>query len=110
MKKVFIYCFIFLVRPACAQDLSLYEKHYFNAPELNLPYRYLRPSGNDSSYPLLIFLHGANAKGFDNDLQLQLGGYFFLRDSIRNNYPAYILFPQCPEIDLWAFFDNAPLP
>lgn len=91
-----------------AQDFSLYEKHYFNQPELNLPYRYLRPANFDSSkkYPLLIFLHGAYEKGFDNEMQLNIGGRFFLRDSIRKNYPAYILFPQCPAVDLWAYFET----
>jgi len=90
-----------------AQDFSLYEKHYFNAPELNMPYRYLRPENPDSSkkYPLVIFLHGAGHKGFDNELPLNIGGRFFLRDSIRKNYPAYVLFPQCHEKDLWAFFE-----
>jgi predicted peptidase len=89
-----------------AQDFSAYERRYFNAPELNLPYRYLRPDGFDSTkkYPLVIFLHGANDKGFDNESQLNVGGRFFLRDSIRKIYPAYILFPQCPSRDLWAYF------
>src|SRR3954468_5168296 len=80
------------------QDFSAYKKHYFNAPELNMPYRYLRPQNFDSTkqYPLVIFLHGAFEKGFDNESQLNIGGRFFLRDSIRKNYPAFILFPQCP--------------
>lgn len=91
-----------------AQDFSAYEKHYFNAPELNVPYRYLRPQNFDSTkkYPLIIFLHGAFQKGFDNETQLNIGGRFFLRDSIRKNYSAYILFPQCPEKDSWAYFET----
>lgn len=90
-----------------AQDFSAYEKHYFNAPELNMPYRYLRPLNFDSAkkYQLVIFLHGAFEKGSDNELQLNIGGDFFLRDSIRKNYPAYVLFPQCPQNDLWAWFE-----
>ena len=101
--------YYFIVTLLCnAQDFSLYEKHYFNQPELNFPYRYLRPANFDSSkkYPLLIFLHGAYEKGFDNETQLNIGGRFFLRDSIRKNYPAYILFPQCPTGDLWAYFET----
>jgi predicted peptidase len=110
MKRISFYIFIFFSFSASAQDLSLYERHYYNAPELNLPYRYLRPAGNDTIYPLVIFLHGAGSKGFDNEQPLEIGGRFFLRDSIRRNYPAYILFPQCPEIDLWAYFTNVPGP
>lgn len=95
-----------------AQDFSAYEGHYFNAPELNMPYRYLRPANFDSSkkYPLIIFLHGAKAKGFDNEAQLSIGGRFFLSDSIRSHYPSYILFPQCPERDLWAYFETGTNP
>ena len=72
-----------------------------------MPYRYLRPKDSNSlnKFPLVIFLHGANAKGFDNEAQLNEDGRFFLRDSIRENYPSYVLFPQCPERDLWAFFE-----
>jgi predicted peptidase len=94
---------------SAAQDFSLYEKHYYNAPELNLPYRLLRPAAYNFSrkYPLLIFLHGPYEKGFDNEAQLSIGGAFFLRDSIRKNYPAFVLFPQCPEIDTWAYFETA---
>lgn len=103
-----VYCILILFSTiASAQDFSIYEKHYYNAPELNLPFRLLRPINFDSSkkYPLLIFLHGAYEKGFDNEAQLNIGGRFFLRDSVRNRYSAYILFPQCPQADLWAYFE-----
>jgi len=91
-----------------AQEFSVYEKHYFSAPELDLPYRYLRPQNFDSTkkYPLVIFLHGAFEKGNDNEAQLNIGGRFFLRDSIRKNYPAFVLFPQCPRAELWAYFET----
>ena len=101
---IFLCCF----SVAAAQDLAAYEKHFYNAPELVLPYRYLRPITLDSNkaYPLIIFLHGALQKGFDNEAQLRTGARYFLRDSIRNNYPAFVLFPQCPQADLWAYFEN----
>src|SRR5678816_2023410 len=107
MRCNFLWIAISLPFCTLAQDFSDYEKHYFNAPELNMPYRYLRPKDSNSlnKFPLVIFLHGANAKGFDNEAHLNVGGRFFLRDSIRENYPSYVLFPQCPERDLWAFFE-----
>jgi predicted peptidase len=110
MRRSIALIVIFFCSFCSAQDLSLYEKHYFDAPELNLPYRLLRPAGADANlkYPLLVFLHGANEKGFDNQQQLAIGGKYFLRDSIRKNYPAYVLFPQCPEIDSWAYFESVP--
>jgi predicted peptidase len=95
-----------------AQDFSAYEKHYFNTTELNLPYRLLRPLHQEAEkkYPLLIFLHGAFERGFDNERQLDIGGRFFLRDSIRTNYASYVLFPQCPESDVWAYFEASADP
>jgi predicted peptidase len=90
-----------------AQDLSAYRKEYFTGSNgIEMPYRLLSPLTTDKKYPLLIFLHGAFEKGVDNELQLNIGGRFFLRDSIRNNYPAYVLFPQCPADDSWAYFEN----
>ena len=102
---LFLLCFHLI---AFSQDLSIYERHYFNAPELNLPYRLLRPASFDSTrkYPMIIFLHGSLQKGFDNEAPLLIGGKFFLTDSIRQRYPAYILFPQCPEIDSWCYFET----
>lgn len=94
MRWIFILVITCFAFSSNGQDFSAYEKKYFNAPELNLPYRYLRPVNFDSSkkYPLLIFLHGAFEKGYDNESQLYIGGRFFLRDSVRTNYPAYVCF------------------
>lgn len=102
--------FVLLViagRSATAQDFSLYQKKHFAGTKASLPYRMLYPKDFDSSkaYPLVVFLHGANEKGDDNESQLAIGGRFFLRDSIRNNYPAVVIFPQCPLNDSWVYFD-----
>ena len=51
---------------------------------------------------MLIFLHGAGERGDDNELQLIHGGSFFKSNDFRNNYPAIIVFPQCPEKSFWA--------
>jgi len=92
---------------ASAQDFSAYQKGIFTDHGFALPYRLLSPvSDSDKKYPLVIFLHGAFEKGNDNEQQLAIGGHFFLRDSIRKNYPAYVLFPQCPNDDAWAYFEN----
>jgi len=92
---------------ANAQDLSAYQKNLFADGDRVLPYRLLSPlTEPGKKYPLIIFLHGAFEKGEDNELQLQIGGRFFMRDSIRKNYPAFVLFPQCPANDAWAYFEN----
>ena len=91
-----------------AQDLNQYKKEIFTSKEQLLPYRILYPLAFDSGkkYPLLIFLHGAYEKGNDNEAQLDIGGRYFLADSNRRNFPAVIVFPQCPSNDLWAYFDT----
>jgi predicted peptidase len=102
---------IFLLLFASAlhsQDLSEYQKVLFTSSGGNLPYRILYPVPFDStaSYPLLIFLHGAFEKGNDNEAQLRIGGRYFLREDNRKNFPAIIIFPQCPVDDSWAWFDT----
>lgn len=72
-----------------------------------MPYRLLLPVNESSgTYPLVVFLHGAFEKGNDNERQLAIGATFFLRDSIRNDYSAFVLFPQCPLNDAWVYFDT----
>ncbi len=89
------------------QDLSLYRRQYFADGETELPYRWLTPDSTiGQKFPFIIFLHGAFEKGNDNESQLSIGGRFFLRDSIRKNYPAFVMFPQCPADDAWAYFEN----
>ena len=109
--RTLLLCFCIIVGWAAqAQhpDFTPYEKYAFQSGEQTLPYRLLRPVNTDTSkrFPLVIFLHGAFEKGTDNEAQLGIGGRFFLRDSVRNRYPTFVLFPQCPETDSWAYFDN----
>ena len=62
-----------------------------------LPYRLLLPLNYNvkKKYPLILFLHGSGERGNDNEKQLVHGGDLFLMDSIRKNYPAIVVFPQC---------------
>jgi predicted peptidase len=64
----------------------------------------LMPADYDvhKSYPLVVFLHGAGERGSDNAAQLLHGGSLFLKDSIRREYPAFVIFPQCPKDSTWA--------
>jgi predicted peptidase len=87
-----------------AQDLSAYEKKIFVSGPDTLRYRLLLPENFDASkkYPLVIFLHGSGERGRDNELQLVHGGSLFLREDLRKQYPAIVVFPQCPDNDRWA--------
>lgn len=69
-----------------------------------LRYRMLYPPdyGSQKKYPLIVFLHGAGERGSDNKKQLTHGSDLFLKNEVRSNYPAIVIFPQCPESDFWS--------
>jgi predicted peptidase len=108
MKRLFLILLIGIAFISKAQDFSLYRIAIYKGAEGQLPYRILDPIDFDStkSYPLIIFLHGAFEKGNDNVSQLNIGGRYFLREENRKNYPLFVLFPQCPLDDSWAYFEN----
>ncbi len=87
-----------------SQDNSLYKKEIFISGNDTLPYRILLPLNYDASgkYPLVLMLHGAGERGNDNEAQLVHGAELFLRDSIREKYPAVVVFPQCPGNSFWS--------
>ncbi|HMM11615.1 MAG TPA: prolyl oligopeptidase family serine peptidase [Bacteroidales bacterium] len=71
-----------------------------------LPFRIMYPEGFtvEAKYPLIIFLHGAGERGNDNQKQLVHGANFFAQYN-RRQYPAVVVFPQCPENQYWASVD-----
>lgn len=89
---------------AKSQDFSLYEKKIFISGSDTLRYRIAYPVNyrDDKAYPLIVFLHGSGERGNDNELQLKHGGKLFVREDIRNNYPAIVIFPQCPNDSAWS--------
>ena len=87
-----------------------YEKDVFvSSTGDSLPYRMIRPESMKAGkkYPLVLFLHGAGERGNDNEKQLTHGGQMFLNPVNREKYPAFVLFPQCPESGYWAY-ENRP--
>lgn len=92
---------------AQSQDLALYEKHLHINGNDTLPWRILLPEDYDVSkkYPLIFFLHGAGERGSDNEKQLVHGGKLFLKNENRNDYPAIVVFPQCPQNSFWSAID-----
>lgn len=87
-----------------AQDYSHYQKKHFIAGDDTLPYRLLLPLKYDPTkkYPLVFFMHGAGERGSDNEKQLTHGGQLFLREDVRKDYPAIVVFPQCPRNSFWS--------
>lgn len=95
-----------LKRPAFNPEFALFEQRVYPSVDGNiLPYRILYPENYDKNkkYPLLLFLHGAGERGKDNEKQLTHGARLFLKEENRKNFPAIIIFPQCPEESFWAY-------
>lgn len=88
------------INPIVYVDSDFYQTGSFR----NLPYRILFPREYDSTtkYPMLVFLHGVGERGTDNEKQLAIGASYFLKDSVRENYPAFIVYPQCPATGYWS--------
>lgn len=82
----------------------LYKQHQYEGNTLN--YRILFPQDFDENkrYPLVLFLHGRGESGNDNEKQLVHGSKLFLDSS--KEYPAIVIFPQCPKTDYWSNVDR----
>lgn len=91
-----------------AQSKSLFEKQLFISGEDTLPCRILTPYNfkPGKKYPLIVFLHGSGERGNDNEAQLVWGGDLFMDSANRVNFPAIVVFPQCPKNDKWAEYNK----
>lgn len=106
MKKIpFVLVFTFYVATAVSQTMSGFVSHTFiNEKADTLVYQLLSPYAEtaQTKFPLVVFLHGAGERGADNQKQLKHGSSLFLQPENRRAFPAYVVFPQCPEEDYWA--------
>jgi predicted peptidase len=95
---------ISLVALLAAQESAVYEKKYLYCGTDTLPYRLLLPENFDpqQSYPLVLFLHGGGERGNNNESQLLHGSRLFLQAGIRQQFPAIVVFPQCPANTTWS--------
>ena len=72
----------------------------------NLHYQILKPANYDpaKSYPLVLFLHGSGGRGSSNIRNLvdaEVPAHL-ASDSVRGQYPAFYLVPQCPGPNTWS--------
>lgn len=81
------------------------QKTFTGSTGTTLNYRELKPANPDSNqtYPLVLFMHGAGERGSDNTKQLLHGSRMFENPVNQEKYPAFVLFPQCPENEFWAY-------
>ncbi|PWS26783.1 phospholipase [Pedobacter yonginense] len=110
MKNIFLtICLLVLGFASKAQDFNKYEKGSFIKGKDSIYYRILFPENFNPAekYPVVFFLHGSGERGNDNEKQLTHGGALFLKEDVRKNFPAIIVFPQCPANDFWANINNS---
>lgn len=106
MKRILLITFMAMggLLQLAAQDLNLYEKKWLHCGSDTLPYRVLMPENFDTAkaYPLILFLHGAGERGSNNESQLVHGSKLFLQPGMRQQFPAIVVFPQCPANSFWS--------
>ena len=90
---------------------SLLEKYrgetFSSSSGTDLPYRILAPEKIESGkrYPLVLFLHGAGERGSDNRKQLVHAASDFASKKRQDEFPAFVIFPQCPTEHRWVESD-----
>ena len=87
-----------------AQKNDLFQSAQFVHRGDTLKYRVLYPENFDEAekYPVVFFLHGAGERGNDNQKQLVHGSNVFLDSAARVDFPAIVIFPQCPANSYWS--------
>jgi predicted peptidase len=87
---------------------NLFEpREYVGSNKVPLKYRLLKPMEYQSGkkYPLVLFLHGAGERGDDNVVTLKHGAKDFVDKTRREQYPSYVVVPQCPKDRKWSEVD-----
>lgn len=105
MQVIKFFVFIMLCSAISkAENPQFLKKVFLGSGNDTLPYRILYPENfsRNQTYPLLIFLHGAGERGSDNEKQLLHGSHLFLDAQNRKNFPAIVIFPQCPLEEWWV--------
>ena len=83
------------------------KRTFTNSDGQSLHYRVHFPNVDPTTkeIPLVLFLHGAGERGYDNEAQLKHGVREFLREGRSERFPAIIIAPQCPREKRWVETD-----
>jgi len=110
MKSIYTLMMLLIISAAgFSQDNSAYQKQLFIEGQDTLPIRILYPKDYDNTkkYPVVLFMHGSGERGNNNEAQLKWGGDLFLNPLVRNNYPAFVIFPQCTSKSKWSEYNKS---
>ena len=87
------------------ENKELCDRFSYNSFDYSgvLLYRLFVPDSMEK-VPLVVFLHGADAFGSDNELQLSMHdiGTVFARDEWQSSHPCFVLAPQCSKGRQWS--------
>jgi len=106
MSKIsFLFALIIISKISIAQDFAEFDKLTYQTPQDTLLYRLLKPKElkENQRYPLVIFLHGIGERGNDNTITLKHIAPLFLKEKNRNEYPCFLMVPQCPASENWTY-------
>jgi len=83
---------------------SAEAKIFTDSTGYDLPYRIYVPAdySEDYAYPLVLFLHGAGERGYDNEAQLKHTIMHPFTDKSCPIYQSIVIVPQCPTYDGWV--------
>ncbi len=91
------------------EALRLYQEHTFRYTggqytDHEFKYRLLAPEPLDqeTTWPVVFFLHGAGERGDDNAKQLMYLPSQLANAEHRAKYPAFVVVPQCPAGQFWV--------
>jgi len=113
-----ILVFFFVVPSISAAQVKLtqddidFRKEVYTNGKSQLGYRLYVPLGYDKNrqYPLILWLHGREARGSDNQKQLtkqdQLATHFWIRKDVQLSFPVFVVVPQCPMGEQWSDPDS----
>jgi predicted peptidase len=105
LNVFFIGLLLLLIFQSCGVKRNRFlSKIYQKSGNIALPYNIYYPQAykKGSKIPLFIFLHGAGERGNDNKRQLTHIAPMMSSTVVTEQYPAVMLWPQCPENDYWA--------
>lgn len=86
-----------------------FSREIWRSGNLTLPYRLFCPAktGEQEKIPLVLYLHGADVVGDDNERHLLLHdiGTVYVRDDWQERHPCAVLAPQYGKMMHWARHD-----
>lgn len=86
------------------RELYKYGEYTKKGIEEKLLYRiYIPENAENRNLPVMVFLHGIGERGYDNEVQLNVGfAKPYIEKEFAEEFPAIFIVPQCPGEGLWA--------